>query len=120
MSPSRRLTSLKHFATAADNVLKVSMWAVTSVYVSRAPGKLIVCPIASIEKGFYNGQQPLSLVSWDAPAEVLGQNVWESLLLFRKLQVSTSGRAESRIGLRIAFLVSGAFVNSRINMFGSL
>jgi hypothetical protein len=56
----------------------------STVYVSRAAGKIIVCPTASIEKGFYNEQEPLSLLPWDSPAEVLGQNVWESLLLFRK------------------------------------
>ncbi len=43
-----------------------------------------MCPTTNIEKGFYNEQKPLSLLPWDSPAEVLGQNVWESLLLFRK------------------------------------
>jgi hypothetical protein len=56
----------------------------STVYVSRAEGKVIVCPTTSIEKGFYKEQEPLSRLPWDSPAEVLGQNVWESLLLFRK------------------------------------
>jgi hypothetical protein len=56
----------------------------STVYVPRTAGQLIVCPTTSIEKGFYNEQPPVSLIPWDAPAETLGQNAWESLLLFRK------------------------------------
>ena len=57
----------------------------STVYVSQAAVKLIICPTTSIEKGFYHEQQPLSLIPWDTPAEILGQNVWESRLLFRKI-----------------------------------
>jgi len=55
----------------------------STLYVSRVLRKIIVCPTTSIEKGFYNEQEPLALVPWDSPSEALGQNVWESLLLFR-------------------------------------
>ena len=55
----------------------------STVYISRAPGKIIVCPTTSIEKGFYEEQESLVLVPWDTPSEALGQSVWESLLLFR-------------------------------------
>ena len=69
----------------------------STVYVSRGAGKLIVCPSTSIEKGFYNEQEPLVLIPWDAPAAALGESIWESLLLFRKtpgLNVRSSKKSD--------------------------
>jgi hypothetical protein len=52
--------------------------------VPRGRSKIIICPATSVEKGFLYEAEPLAPIPWDSPTEVLGQRVWEALLLFRR------------------------------------
>lgn len=44
---------------------------------------MIVCPTICPDRGLYVEQTPVALISPDAPADTLGQSVWEALLSFR-------------------------------------
>jgi hypothetical protein len=54
-----------------------------AVYISERRAKIIISPVDCIEKGFHTEQEPNAVLSYDCSTEMIGQAVWESLLLFR-------------------------------------
>jgi hypothetical protein len=55
-----------------------------TVYLSERYKQSLVCPTATPTSGSYVEMPPTATNDWEVPDEMLGERIWEALLLFRK------------------------------------